>query len=393
MFDKAKLPVALVNDAKDHPEKPYEFIHAVFPNNERQFQSIVSTSKKYKSVYLYTGQQGKGDNQPNQQSTAMYNVKDELIDGIVKTGGYDVFPYSVWRFRKNSDEVYGYSPAMDLMVAIYGLNAMSKTLLQAAHLSVRPPMNVPEHMRGNVRMEPNGWNYYERNGDKIEPVNYRLNYPVGKEEREEFRRIIDSGYNIEFFKAFIGRTGEATATEIMEIKAEQAQLMGAQINRLVVDGLSHNYDIVADIEGKAGRLPDPPQVLVDRIGQERELGLQETVIQPRFTGPLAQSQRRLFALQPIKNGLQELGNASVLWPGIVNMIDEFKLAERLLDESDFPQEIMRNVDDARDIYQQQQQALQMQQQMAGMADATKAVPNLSKAPEAGSPMEQLAGAV
>ena len=224
-----------------------------------------------------------------------------------------------------------------------------------------------------------------------EPIAYRMNYPVGAEERKEVREIIDDGYRVEFFKAFIGRTGEATATEIMEIKAEQAQLMGPQVNRLVVEGLAKTYDIIAYIEGEAGRLPDPPQILVDRIGLERELGLRETIIQPRFTGPLAQAQRRLFALQPVKNGLMELGNAAVLWPGITTMVDEFKLAERLLDESDFPQELMRNADDAREQWEQQQAALQQAQQLQGLAEASKAVPNLSKSPESGSPIEQLTG--
>jgi hypothetical protein len=167
--------------------------------------------------------------------------------------------------------------------------------------------------------------------------------------------------------------------------------MGPQVNRLVVDGLSRNYDVVADIEEKAGRLPPPPQVLVDRIGQERELGLRETIIQPRFTGPLAQAQRRLFALQPVKKGMEEIASASVLWPGIINMVDEYQLGERLLDESDFPQEIMRSVDEAREITEQQKEAAMRQQQMQGLAEASKAVPNLSKAPEEGSPMEALVG--
>jgi hypothetical protein len=392
IFGESRLDVNIIKDAIEHPEKPYEFIHAVFPNDERQFLNITKTNKRYKSVYLQTKRSQGSDNMPNQPSSAMINAKGLPVNDIVKEGGYDVFPYAVWRFRKNSDEVYGYSPAMDLMVAIYGLNVFGKTLQQAAHLSVRPPVNVPKHMRGSIRMEPGGYNYYGNDGNKVEVVNYKLNYPVGVDQWERLQAIVEDGYRVEFFKAFIGRQGEATATEIMEIKAEQAQLMGPQVNRLVVDGLSKNFDIVADIEGRAGRLPDPPQILVDRVGLEQELGLQETIIQPRFTGPLAQAQRRMFALQPVKNGLRELAQASVLWPGMPNLVDEFKLGERLLDESDFPQEIMRNVDEAREMWQQQQAAIQQQQQLAALTEATKAVPNLSKGAEPNSPMEALTGA-
>ncbi|GAG26633.1 unnamed protein product, partial [marine sediment metagenome] len=136
MFDKDKLTSDVISNATNHPEKTHEFIHAVFPNDERQFGSISSTNKKYKSVYLQTKGSG-GDNQPNQTSESIINANGQPVDGIVKEGGYDIFPYAVWRFRKNSDEVYGYSPAMDVMVTIEKLNTIGKTMLQAAHLSIR----------------------------------------------------------------------------------------------------------------------------------------------------------------------------------------------------------------------------------------------------------------
>jgi len=219
-FDAEKLSADIVNNAKNHPEKKHEFIHAVFPNDERQFSKITATNKRYKSVYIQTRGVG-ASNLPNQTSNAIINSGGQKVDDIVKEGGYDVFPYAVWRFRKNSDEVYGYSPAADYLVEIQKLNTIGKTLLQAAHLSVRPALNIPEHMRGNVRLEPSGYNYYERGGDKIDVINPRINFPVGVDREERAQRIIEDGYRVEFFKAFIGRQGEATATEIMEIKAEQ----------------------------------------------------------------------------------------------------------------------------------------------------------------------------
>lgn len=391
-FDELKLTSDVVSNAGNHPEKPYEFIHAVFPNDERQFGSISSTNKKYKSVYVQTKGSGGSGNQPNQTSNAIINANGQPVDGIVKEGGFDIFPYAVWRFRKNSDEVYGYSPAMDFMVSIEKLNTIGKTLLQYAHLSVRPAQNIPEHMRGNVRLMPDGHNYYEKGGDKIEPINPGGNYPVGIDREERYEKTIMDGYRVEFFKAFIGRQGEATATEIMEIKSEQAQLMGPQVDRLVEDGLSKSFDVVAAIEDEAGRLPEPPQILVDLIEAEKERNRRRTKINIRFTGPLAQAQRRMFTLQPIKSGLRELGEASVLFPNIVDRVDEDELSEAILDASDFPQKLMRSTADVEAIREAREQAALQQKQMEMAGQIADAVPKLSKRPEEGSPAELIGAA-
>jgi len=387
-FGEDKLSADIVKNAKEHPEKPHEFIHAVFPNDERQFGSISSTNKRFKSVYIQTRQSG-ADNQPNQQSNTFVNTKGKLVTDIVKEGGYDVFPYAVWRYRKNSDEVYGYSPSMDFIVSVEKMNTIGKTLLQAAHLSVKPAMNIPDHMRGNVRLGPNGHNYMKTDGGKIEAIQTGINFPVGIDREERYEKTIMDGYRVEFFKAFIGRQGEATATEIMEIKSEQAQLMGPQVNRLTIDGLSKNFNVVADIEEKAGRLPEPPQILLDRMEEEKLRGDRRTKINIRFTGPLAQAQRRMFLLQPIKNGLREIAEASVIFPNINDRIKEQDLAEAILDASDFPQALMRTDDEVEEMRQAREEALAQQQQMEQAVQMADAVPKLSKKPESGSPAEMI----
>jgi hypothetical protein len=390
MFDENRLTSDITANAKSNPEKRHEFIHAVFPNDERQFGNITSTNKRYKSVYIQTkgSTGGSGLNEPNQTSeTLLAGAGDGTEqDLIVKESGYDIFPYAVWRFRKNSDEVYGYSPAMDFMIAIETLNVMGKTLLQTAQLSVRPARNVPEAMRGHVRMDADGNNYYERGGDKIEVIKSGINYPVGLDREQYYEKFVNGGYRVEFFQAFIGRQGEATATEIMQIKSEQAQLMGPQVDRLVEDGLSKNFDIVAAIENEAGRLPEPPQILVDRIEEEKQRGGQKTKINIRFTGPLAQAQRRQFVLEPIKSGLREIGEATVLFPNIIDRIDEDWLSEAILDASDFPQEGMRSTAEVEEIRQAREDAIAQQQALQMAGQAADSIPKLQKETESGSPL-------
>ena len=281
-FGTEKLNQNIVDCAKTNQDKRFEFIHAVFPNNNIVYGSVLAKHKLVASVYL----QEKG--------------RPGIQDGeILSQSGYDLNPYAIWRLRKNSDEIYGYSPAADSLVEIKQLNQFGKTLLKAAHMAVSPMYNVPERMRGNVRIEPDGINYTEKGGDIIRPVQTNVNFPVALDREEKIQRIIEDKYRVEFFLVLTRAEREMTATEIMERQAEKAVLLGPQVDRMENEGLKPIFNLHADIANKGGRLPDPPQILVDYVEEMKRIGQRPTTIEPVFVGPLAQAQRRLFQMQPI----------------------------------------------------------------------------------------------
>lgn len=370
-FGKDRLHPTIVENSTKDPEKMHEFLHAVFPNKDRTYGSLLSENKAISSVYL--------------QKMARPEIEDGLV---VRKSGFDINPYAVWRLRKNSDEVYGYSPAHDSMVTIKSINQMDKTLLKAAQLAVEPALNVPERMRGSNNLNrPNGRNYFDRGGDKASAIHTGANYPIGIDREERMQRIIEDKYRVEFFMILARAEREMTATEIMERQSEKAVLLGPQVDRLIQEGLVKTFDVVSDIADKAGRLPEPPQIVIDAINQRR--GSEQLSIDIRFTGPLAQAQRRIFQLQPIKNGLNELAQASTVFPKVLDRVDPDKLAERILDSTNFPQDIMRTDDELQELRDEQEAELaqaKLQQQMQGMADA---YPKLSGKPEEGSPAEQM----
>lgn len=366
-FNEEKLHPDIVKNATERPDTRHEFIHAVFPNEDRQFNKLTSTNKRFKSVYV--------------QVKARPTDKGDGL--VVSESGFDINPYAVWRFRKNSDEIYGYSPAADAIVEVYGLNQLGKTMLKAAHMSVDSALNVPEHMRGNVRMEPHGYNYYEKGGDIIKPVHTGINYPIGIDREERLRDLIEDKYRVQFFLTLQRAEREMTATEIMERQSEKAVLMGPQVDRLVDEGLSKKFDVVSFLADRAGRLPEPPPILQDLGGR----------INIRFVGPLAQAQRRIFRMQPIKNGLIELSQAAVLFPNIVDIVNEQVLAEEILDSSDFPQKIMRSQAEVEEIKRQREQEQAQAKALETASAMADAVPKLNQAIEPGSPAEALSAAV
>ncbi len=375
-FGTDRLHPTIVTNAEEHPEKRHEFLHAVFPNNERMFGSLLSENKPIASIYL--------------QMEGRVDIPDGMV---VRKSGYDVNPYAVWRHRKNSDEIYGYSPAHDAMPSIIKEHQLSKTLLKAAQLAVEPSMNVPEQMRGSNELnKPAGRNYFTKGGDTASVIHNGQNYPVGIDREERIQRIIEDKYRVEFFLILARAEREMTAFEIAERQSEKAVLLGPQVDRLEIEGLSKVFDVVADIAESANRLPSPPQIIVDAVEQAKAEGRPPILIKPTFTGPLAIAQKMAFSLRPIRNYINEIAQASVVVPGIVDHIHPDRLNEAIVDAVNPPMSILRTSDELREKREADAAALaaqQMQEQLGGLADA---YPKLSAKAEEGSPAEQLGAA-
>ncbi len=362
----------LKNDVDTEPEKPHEFIHAVFPNEDRVFGKVTSSNKFFRSIYMETRGGDEGG-----------------VGKIVRDSGFDVNPYAVWRFRKSSDEVYGRSPAADALTEVFSLNQIGKTMIQAAQKEVDSPLNVPIEMRGRVRIEPHGYNYYEDPQRIISSIGTGIKYPIGIDQQERLQKSLEDKYRVEFFKAFVGRQGEATATEILEIKSEQAGLMTAQVDSLYIEGLRKIFDIVSDIEDRRGAFseaqgmpPMPPEIA--------ESGGSINFI---LTGPLAQAQRRLFELRPINNTLDTLGPvAAVLGPEILDVINKDELSEIIVESGSFPQKAINSREVRRQIREQRAaDAARLEQQQLAL-EAAKVAPGLGKAVEENSPLAAITGA-
>lgn len=361
-------------NSKKEPDKEHEFIHAVFPNKDRFYGKMTARNKAFRSIYMETsaGEEGKGSSH------------------ITRDSGYDVSPYAVWRFRKNSDEVYGRSPSSDALTEVFGLNQMGKTLLEAGHKSVKPSLNVPESMRGHVRLGPDGKNYFSKTGEVISAINQNINYPIGIDQQERLQRTMEDKFRVEFFKAFIGRKGEATAEEILAIKGEQAGLMTAQVDMLYIEGLRKTFGIVSVFLDRMGAFTEengmPPM--------PREISESGGSIKFILTGPLAQAQRRIRVLQPINETLDALAPAAaVLGPEVLDVIKRDEIAEIIVEAGSFPQSAINSKEEREAIREKRAADLARREQQQLALEMAKVAPGLTKAPEAGSPAEAIGAAV
>ena len=368
MFSNAVSDTIKANNT-DNPDKEHEFIHAVFPNDDRVFGKITSANKFFRSIYMET--------ESNDENG---------VGNIVRDSGFDINPYAIWRYRKSSDEIYGRSPAADALTEVLSLNQLGKTMILAAQKSVDPPLNIPSEQKGSVRIDPHGYNYYTDPKRLITAINQGINYPIGIDQQERLQKSLEDKYRIEFFKAFIGRTGEATATEIIEIKGEQAQLMAPQVDRLYVEGLQKAFSIVSDIEDRRGTfseaagMPPIPDEILESGG----------TINFILTGPLPQAQRRMFELQPINNTIDALSPlAAVLGPEMLDIIKKDELSEIVVESASFPQKAVNSRAEREEIREQRRIEAEAAQAQQLALEAAKVAPGLGKAVEEGSIAEAI----
>ncbi len=382
-FDKfgEKVSEAIKKNAKDKPDADHQFLHAVFPNKDRIFGKRTSGNKAFRSIYIET-KAAKGNISVGQSNAE-----------IVRDSGFDINPYAVWRFRKSSDEPYGYSPAADALVEVFQLNQYSKTLQQAAQMSVDPPLNVPVEMRNRVRNRPHGNNYYEDPKRVIQPVFTQINYPVGDAERLRVERSMQDKFRVEFFRAFIGRQGEATATEIMAIKGEQATLMIPQVDSVYVEGIRPAFAIVSDIEDKNGAfsedegMPPMPPEIEDEIGRGGFINF-------ILTGPLAQAQRRATEVEPAIQTLELAARtAEVLGPEVLDVYKKVEIGEFIAESGNMNQSLLNSRDEIIQIQEDRAAAIEQERQALLAIEAAKVAPGLGKSVEENSPLEAIGAAV
>lgn len=331
-FTEDELPREILDEMTRYPERKYKILHAVFPRKQRFVTKIDKTNKKWASFYISLDK-----------------------SQIIRESGYDSFPYNIWWWYKNTYENYGRSPAYDALVDVMALNQMGKTLLEAAHKSVSPPLNVPGTMKGRLQIKPSGLNYYDNPDEIVRPVELGINYPVGVDREEKKQDIIKRHFRVEFFLMLANATRRMTATEIIERQSEKAALLEAPIARLGTDALNPIFDAIYESEYRAGNLPEIPAALQNFKHEELEID---------YTGPLAQAQKRLFKTQGADRSLEKLIPILQINPQVRDNVDWDELAREYMDAENMPQKVIVEKGKVADIRYRRMQALIQQQQIA-----------------------------
>lgn len=354
-------PESITEKAKTKPDDVCRMLHAVFPRDERDPDSVLAIDLPYASVFI--------------------SLSD---DALLHVGGFYELPWHVWRYTKNSDEVYGRGAAIDAMIDIKVSQQASKTRLELAQMVSNPPKMVPRAYKDDARLTPGGITYTTPDAGEIKPVVLGANYPINKDVINELNEAIDNHFNVKFFLMISTQEREMTAYEAAERRGEQAAILGAAIGRYETEFISSCIERTYSLMLRAGEIPPPPPGLAQHGAS----------LNIRYCGYLAQLQARYFQSSGVTESIQLFNVMAQLAPQALDNYDLDEFTREATDGFGLNQKAKRELDEVKKIraqrLQQQQAAQKQAEQQAIMGAAMQNADKLNQKVNPGTPLSAIA---
>ena len=317
---------------KDNPNEKLLFLHWVGRRDVRTVGKKDSENMPYASVWI-----------------------EHSTKHLCKEGGYEDFPFFVVRFEKNSGEKYGYSPAINVLPNIRGVNRMKKDILEASEKMIKPPLDVPDD--GYVLpidTSPDAINYHDSTLDKDQrikallPDNSYNGLPITSEMIREEQETIKKAFFVDLFLMLTEQKG-MTATEVMQRMNEKMLILSPVLGRLMSELLDKIITRTFNILLRAGKLPIVPSALEDS----------DYVIE--YISPLAKAQKA-YESQSLQQYAEALGMMQPLFPDIVDIINADEWGRTLADIKGISPQIIRSEEEIVEIRAARAEAQRVQQE-------------------------------
>jgi hypothetical protein len=353
-FDKDKVPEIIRQKADSHPEMKFEFLHIACPNPDRDPRKKTFRGMPFSSFHIsYDGR------------------------NIVEEGGYTTQPYAVSRYVTSSREVYGRSPAIDVLPDIKMANAQKETLLRAGQLAVDPPTLLQDDGLLPVfdsRPGSNNFGMVNNDGKPLAiPFVTGANLEMGVEVLQDTRGVINEAFLVTLFRMLTeAPEKELTAYEWMLRSQTQGALFGPTVGRLQDELLGITIQREISILARSGILPPMPQQLVEAGG---EFDIQ-------YEGPLARAQRAEQAIG-LTNTLNILTPVAQIDPTVMDRFNFDEITKDIaLDINGMPATWLNDDKVLAAIRAGRKQQQDMQQLIAAAPAASSAAANIAKLQQA-----------
>lgn len=367
-FGLKNLPENIQKAYEREPNKKFWFLHCVKPNPER-----IERARDYRGMAYY--------------SCYIALEERKLLD----EGGFRTFPFAVPRYETSPNEVYGRSPAMNVLPAIKMLNEMKKAVIRSAHMQISPPIMLSDDGALQAfNLRPNALNFgmVDSSGRPMAiPFNSQARVDIGKDLMDEEREQINDAFFVTLFRILVEEP-QITATEAMLRAQEKGQLLAPTMGRIQSDMLGpiieRELDILLTADGGSGTiLPPMPDVLKKHFANGGEYDIE-------YQSPLNQAQQA-GAGAAILNTLNAIAPLAQIDPGVMLRFDMEKAAEILARVNGVPEEVIRSDDEVTELKEQQAGQAQAQQLLQAAPVAAGAAKDLAQASAlAGSAPNQVA---
>ena len=350
------MPDSHRNQLKDKPENEVQVIHIIKPRIGNDPSKLTNKQYPYASYYLL------------REAT-----------WLLSEGGYRCNPYSVARYVTAPGELYGRSPAMNVLPSINVLNEEKKTILKQGHRAVDPVLLAHDDgILDGFSLKPGAVNYGGVTSDG-RPLVHALpvgNVAVGKELMDDERHAINDAFLVTLFQILV-ETPQMTATEVLERAREKGALLSPTMGRFQAESVGPQIEREFDLLMWQGLIPPPPQALV-------EAGAEYMV---EYDAPLNRAMRADEAAGTMRTFQWAAEIASTTQdPSVMDWFDTDAIIPELLQINGAPFRSTRDPEQVaalRANRQQQQANQQLVQALPGIAAMTKAAAPEGTAPYAG----------
>jgi len=301
----------------------------------------------------------------NMAFASVYILKD---DGhILEESGYHEFPALVPRWMKLPGEKLGRSPTMDAMPDIKMANVMSRINIEAAQLSVRPPLQREDDgVNQIINYTPGAINLTRPGSKGISPINTGVNPQIGEKLLAAVHERIKQHYYLNQLQ-LAQNNPQMTATEVLQRTDESLRIMAPVLSRLHNELLKPLVDRLFGIMLRNNLLP--PKI---------PSKLKDIDIQVQYSSMIARAQKAVNA-ETVTRVLGLMGGLIQMKPDILDNLNVDETFLYISEISGLPQKLLNGRSDTKKIREGRAEVAKQQAQMEQAQVAADVAQKSSKA--------------
>lgn len=354
----------IINKLETNPTEEHEFYHCIYPRDKteiklNQFGLADPLHRPFASCYVMT----KGSK-------------------IVKEDGYYEFPVYVPRWLKMPGEVYGYGPGHVARSDVLTLNVLIRQILKGLAKAVDPVMltNRGNILTGDFRP---GRVVAVQDINAIKEAVTQSRFDIAFIEAKELKESIKSAFYID--KLMLPprtQTGEMTAFEIEQRLQQTQVILGPPLTRLNYEFLTPLVMRTLNIQMRAGNIPPIPREVLAQSSNPSKIKNEGVDLDIAFINSLARSQQ-LSELKNIMSFVQDVAGMSQIKPDALDNLNTDEIVEKMARIRDIPEEMINTEDEVKQVREQRDQQMQMQNMVAMGKDLGAATKDFSAAQNQG----------
>lgn len=291
--------------------------------------------------------------------TSLYWTNGQDSTQCLYYGGFEEWPIPVARYYVQELDPYGKGAAWFAQDDCRMLQKLEYDHLIAVELAVKPPMQVPSGLAGEVNLFPGGITENDSN-ELVKPVfDVRIDGQSLAGKINEVEERIKRYYAADLFLMLNELdNGQMTAREVMERTQEKLQQLGPVVERLLSEFLNPIIERTYAILDRAGIFPPLPDDVAQQLANED--------VKIEYISPLAQAQK-MSSLVNIEQAWAFIMNLAQADPSILQKFNMQEAVNIYFNNLGAPAPILRSDEE----YQQIMQQMQQQQQEASEKQETQ----------------------